>query len=256
MRPLLIGVSARIYMPGTPGINVSGIWTKNLHYLEQSVAHWVLSGHAMAVMIPAVTKGSIVTRSDLDLDDYANTLDGLVLQGGNDVAPETYGETPLHPDWAGDRVRDRYEIELIDAFVRRRQAGVRHLPRPAIAQRDRSAARCCQDIATQRPASRAHRDGSAFERHFHGIELVQASRLAQLYPGVPRPQSTRIHHQAIKDLAPGFAVEACCPDDGMIEAVRRAGRFATWPRVQWHPEFHIRGDPDEASTTRRCCATS
>jgi putative glutamine amidotransferase len=97
-RPLLIGVSARIYMPGTAGINVSGIWTKNLHYLEQSVAHWVLSGHAMAVMIPAVTKDSIVTRSDLDLDDYAHTLDGLVLQGGNDVAPETYGETPLHPD--------------------------------------------------------------------------------------------------------------------------------------------------------------
>ena len=101
-RPLLIGVSARIYTPGTPGIHVSGIWTKNIHYLEQSVAHWVLSGHAMAVMIPAVTRDSIVTRSDLDLDDYAHTLDGLVLQGGNDVAPETYGESPLHPDWAGD----------------------------------------------------------------------------------------------------------------------------------------------------------
>jgi len=66
-RPLLIGVSARIYTPGTPGIQISGIWTKNIHYLEQSVAHWVLSGHAMAVMIPAVTKDSIVTRSDLDL---------------------------------------------------------------------------------------------------------------------------------------------------------------------------------------------
>ena len=64
-RPLLIGVSARIYTPGTAGINVSGIWAKNLHYLEQSVAHWVLSGHAMAVMIPAVTKDSIVTRSDI-----------------------------------------------------------------------------------------------------------------------------------------------------------------------------------------------
>ena len=85
--PLLIGVSARIHHPEGPARNLGGVYTKTLHYLEQSVAHWVLSGHAMAVMIPAVTRDSIVTRSDLDLDDYAATLDGLVLQGGNDVAP-------------------------------------------------------------------------------------------------------------------------------------------------------------------------
>ena len=239
--PLLIGVSARIYTPGTPGINVSGIWTKNIHYLEQSVAHWVLSGHAMAVMIPAVTKGSIVTRSDLDLDDYADTLDGLVLQGGNDVAPETYGETPLHPDWAGDRVRDRYEIELIDAFVRAGKP-VFGICRGLQLLNVMFGGTLLQDIATQRPRSRAHRDGSAFERHFHGIELVKGSRLAQLYPGVRRATVNSLHHQAIKDLAPGFAVEACCPDDGMIEAVRRAGPSYV-AAVQWHPEFHIPGDP-------------
>ena len=62
-KPLLIGVSARIYYPGTHGA-LPGVFTKTLHYLEQSVAHWVLSGHAMAVMVPAVTKDSIVLRSD------------------------------------------------------------------------------------------------------------------------------------------------------------------------------------------------
>ena len=30
------------------------------------------------------------------------------------------------------------------------------------------------------------------------------------------------HHQGIKDLAPGFAVEARCPEDGSIEAIRRS----------------------------------
>ena len=106
---LLIGVSARIYYPGSAGMPLAGVWTKTLHYLEQSVAHWVLSGGAMAVMVPAVDATSIVKRSDLDLHDYAAALDGLVLQGGNDVAPESYGEQPLHADWHGDRVRDRYE---------------------------------------------------------------------------------------------------------------------------------------------------
>ena len=46
-----------------------------------------------------------------------------------------------------------------------------------------------------------------------------------------------IHHQSIKDLAPGFAVEARCPDDGVIEAIRHTGD-AWVAAVQWHPEFH------------------
>ena len=51
---LLIGVSARIYYPGADGMPRAGVWTKTLHYLEQSVAHWLLAGGAMAVMVPAV----------------------------------------------------------------------------------------------------------------------------------------------------------------------------------------------------------
>ena len=240
-RPLLIGVSARIYYPGTPGVNVGGVFTKTLHYLEQSVAHWVLSGHAMAVMIPAVTRDSIVTRSDLHLGDYANALDGLVLQGGNDVAPESYNESPLHPDWGGDRVRDRYEIELIDAFVKAGKP-VFGVCRGLQLLNVMFGGTLLQDIATQRPEARAHRELGSYERHFHDIEIVPGTRLAQLYPGLQRATANSIHHQAIKDVASDFVVEARCPDDGTIEAIRRRGEGYV-AAVQWHPEFHAPGDP-------------
>jgi putative glutamine amidotransferase len=240
-RPLLIGVSARIYHPGTPGINVGGVFTKTLHYLEQSVAHWMLSGHAMAVMIPAVTADSIVTRTDLNLDDYAAALDGLVLQGGSDVAPESYGETALHGDWQGDRVRDRYEIELIDAFVRAGKP-VFGICRGLQLLNVMHGGTLLQDIPTQRPEARAHREPDRYERHFHEVEFVPGTRLAQLYPGMSRATANSIHHQAIKDLAPGFVVEARCPEDGMIEAVRRRGPGYV-AAVQWHPEFHDLADP-------------
>lgn len=238
--PLLIGVSARIYTPGTPGINVSGVWTKTLHYLEQSVAHWVLSGGAMAVMIPAVTKDSIVTRSDLNLHDYAEALDGLLLQGGNDVAPQSYGEEPLQPDWAGDPVRDRYETELVNAFV---QAGkpVFGICRGLQLLNVMFGGSLLQDIHTQRPASRAHRDASIYERHVHAVEVLPGTRLAELYPGTARASVNSIHHQGINRLAPGFVVEARCPDDGMVEAVRWQGPSFV-AGVQWHPEFHDPAD--------------
>jgi len=238
--PLLIGVSARIYTPGTHGINVSGVWTKTLHYLEQSVAHWVLSGGAMAVMIPAVTKDSIVTRSDLNLHDYAEALDGLLLQGGNDVAPQSYGEEPLDPAWAGDPVRDRYETELVNAFV---QAGkpVFGICRGLQLLNVMFGGTLLQDIHTQRPASHAHRDASIYERHVHAVEVLPGTRLAELYPGTQRARVNSIHHQGIKDLAPGFVVEARCPEDGIVEAVRWLGPSFI-AGVQWHPEFHDPAD--------------
>ncbi|NRF69056.1 gamma-glutamyl-gamma-aminobutyrate hydrolase family protein [Aquincola sp. S2] len=238
-RPLLIGVSARIYYPGTPGILVSGVWTKTLHYLEQSVAHWLLAGGAIPVMVPAVDRDSLVKRSDIDLPHYAQALDGLVLQGGNDVAPESYGETALAPDWSGDRVRDRYEMALIQAFV---DAGkpVFGICRGLQLLNVNFGGTLLQDIATQRPQSQSHRDGSKYERHFHSVEFVPGSVLAALYPD-RRATINSIHHQGIKDLAPGFTVEAHCPEDGMIEAIRREGPGYV-AGVQWHPEFH---DPDD-----------
>jgi putative glutamine amidotransferase len=243
-KPLLIGVSARIYYPGSQG-PLPGVFTKTLHYLEQSVAHWVLSGHAMAVMIPAVTKGSIVQRSDLDLHDYAQALDGLVLQGGNDVAPECYGEQALHPDWAGDAIRDRYEIELIDAFI---QAGkpVFGVCRGLQLINVMFGGTLWQDIATQVPGARAHRELGKYEQHYHAIEIEPGTRLAALYPGTRRAVANSIHHQSIKAVAPGFIVEARCPEDGTVEAIRRdpaaaAGYVAA---VQWHPEFHVPGSAD------------
>ncbi|MDE2566209.1 MAG: type 1 glutamine amidotransferase [Burkholderiales bacterium] len=239
--PLLIGVSARLYTPGAAGMPAQGVWSKTLHYLEQSVAWWLLGGGALPVMVPAVDATSIVQRSDIALHDYAAALDGLVLQGGNDVAPQSYGEAPLHPDWQGDRVRDRYEIELIRAFVAAGKPlfGIcRGLQLLNVAY----GGTLWQDLPTQRPQSLEHRVSGRDEQHQHAIEFVPGTRLAALYPGRSGSHTNSIHHQGIKDLAPGFVVEARCAGDGLIEAVRGPGP-GYLAAVQWHPEFHAPGDP-------------
>lgn len=247
-RPLLIGASARIYHPGAAGHPASGVWTKTLHYLEQGIAHWLLGGGAVPVMVPAVDAESIVQRSEIDLADYAEALDGLVLQGGNDVAPESYGETPLHPDWHGDRVRDRYERDLIQAFV---DAGkpVFGICRGLQLLNVHFGGTLLQDLETQRlETARAagvtvrHLMPGRYEHHHHAVEFVPGTRLASLFPGVACITTNSIHHQGIKDLAPDFIVEARCADDGLVEAIRwRGPGFVAG--VQWHPEFHQPGHP-------------
>ena len=113
-RTLKIGISARVFYPEPKSV---GIYTKTLQYLEESVAHWVMSRDVLVFMVPLVDKDGLIHRSNIRLSDYAKHLDGLVLQGGADIAPESYGETALNPEWAGDRVRDVYEMELLHEFV-------------------------------------------------------------------------------------------------------------------------------------------
>jgi putative glutamine amidotransferase len=94
-----------------------------------------------------------------------------------------------------------------------------------------------QDISTQRPEARVHRDGEAYDRLFHDVQLVPGSRLETLLNQSSSRKVNSIHHQGIKDLAPCFVAEALCSEDGTIEAIRHSGD-AWVAAVQWHPEFH------------------
>ena len=231
---LKIGISACFFHadPNRP------IFTgKTLQYVEQSIAHWVMSSGALAVMIPS--PAGETQRGDVTLDHYAQWLDGLVLEGGSDVSPGSYGETLLQEKWNGDRVRDEYEKALVAAFgyAGKPVLGVcRGLQLLNVA----FGGTLYQDIATQCPDALVHRDAAIYDRNFHNIDFVPGSQLAALYPALPSAKVNSVHHQAIKDLAPGFEIEARCSEDGVIEAIRRsdgAGKSYV-AAVQWHPEFH------------------
>ncbi len=207
---------------------------KTLHYIEQSFAHWIMAQGAMPVMIPSPEGDT--ARGDVRVDDYAQWLDGLVLHGGADVWPGSYGEAPLQERWSGDRVRDEYEMALIKAFVAAGKPvfGVcRGLQLINVA----FGGTLLQDIGTQRPEAVAHRDADLYDLNFHQVQVVPDTRLESLLAGTGSHKINSVHHQAIKDLAPNFVVEARCPDDGMVEAIRYCGP-AYVAAVQWHPEYH------------------
>jgi putative glutamine amidotransferase len=233
---LKIGISA-CFMHADPARALFA--GKTLQYVEQSIAHWVMSTGALAVMVPSPTGAT--QRGDVTLDHYAQWLDGLVLHGGADVSPLSYGEQPLQERWSGDRVRDEYEIALVAAFERQGKPvfGVcRGLQLMNVAY----GGTLYQDIATQVPKALTHRDAAVYDRNFHSVEIVPGSQLSSLYPDAHRVTVNSIHHQAIKDLAPGFDVEAVSNEDGLVEAIRRRDRAKPYlAAVQWHPEFHLPG---------------
>jgi putative glutamine amidotransferase len=88
-----------------------------------------------------------------------------------------------------------------------------------------------------KPQARAHRSHELYDENFHAVTFVPGTRLAQLYPGAAQVTVNSVHHQGINRLAENFVVEAVCPDDDVIEAVRWRGPSYV-AAVQWHPEFH------------------
>jgi len=213
---------------------------KTLQYVEQSIAHWLMSAGALVVMVPCPTGET--ARGDVSLAHYAEWLDGVVMHGGADVWPGSYGEEPLREAWVGDRIRDLYDLAVVEAFA---QAGkpifgvCRGLQLINVA----FGGSLYQDIETQHEGALRHRDADTYDLNFHDIEIVPGTRLSRLYPGLQHSRVNSIHHQGIRRLADGFTVEAWSRPDGVPEAIRRTGGPVRGyiAATQWHPEFHRQG---------------
>jgi putative glutamine amidotransferase len=239
-QPLKIGLSPRFLHTVPAELGFKG---KKLQYLEQSIAHWLMTADALVFMLPSIEGGGLIRRGNIRIADYVAELDGVVLQGGADVSPLTYGETPIKPEWQGDRIRDMYEVDLLQEFV---SAGkpVLGICRGLQLINVAFGGTLYQDIASQRTGTLMHHHNpTAFDQHFHRIAFVPGSGLAKLYPNVGNVRVNSIHHQAVKALGKDLSIEALAVPDDIIEAIRWQG--ASYVRgVQWHPEFHDPSDPE------------
>lgn len=157
---------------------------------------------------------------------YEDRFDGLILCGGVDVHPSYYGE-PIDGTRTIDPQRDSAEMELVRAFL---AAG-----KPIF-----GICRGCQllniyfggTLVQHLPTYEGHTVETDGVYIPHGATAEPGSLLAEVY-GTEFTVNSH-HHQAVKDLAPGFRVTMRSADDGVVEAIEHE----TLPifAVQWHPE--------------------
>lgn len=169
-------------------------------------------------------------------------LDGLLLPGGIDVEPKRYGEAP-HPKLEKvDGDLDALEFDALE-YAKNHGLPVLGICRGHQILNVYYGGSLYQDIPSQcESAIRvSHRfpEGSA-ERREHEITVVPGSILRELW-NTDRLTVNTYHHQAVKEVAPGFAV-AARSDDGIIEAIeRKEGVFVLG--VQFHPEKMLQDEP-------------
>lgn len=216
---------------------------KTLLYVEQSMLQWVLEAGVLAYPVPPVSG----TVTGLSLTEIVADLDGLVLHGGADVCPRSYGEEPLRSEWEGDAVRDAYEIALVHAF-RAADKPVLGICRGIQVLNVALGGTLHQDLTTQLDTPVHHRDAGLYDRNRHAIDVVEGTLLAKLVGRSGRHLVNSVHHQAVRVLAPGTVVEATSELDGVVEALRVHDGGPWAYGVQWHPEFYGSDDADLLDT--------
>mgnify|MGYP003966156251 FL=1 len=171
---------------------------------------------------------------DDQLDGIFPLLDGLLLTGGGDIDPQSYGVQTQSQLMLVDRDRDRVEIQITHKAL---DVG---LPFLGICRGHQLinvalGGTLYTDIADEIPNALQHRFSGKWPRDHlaHSVKIDSHSRLAQIL-GADQVEVNSIHHQAIRDLAPGLVETAHAPD-GIIEGTILPGQ-SFGITVQWHPE--------------------
>ena len=164
--------------------------------------------------------------------DVLSGVAGLVITGGEDVAPDRYDEAP-HPTVQAHEGRDESEIALILEAQRRR------LPTLAICRGIQVVnvalgGSLVQDIPSQCPNALDHDPGGNRDARVHEVQVDPESRLARAL-GAERLMTNSFHHQALARVASALCVTARATD-GIIEGTESADAEWWMLAVQWHPE--------------------
>jgi putative glutamine amidotransferase len=195
--------------------------------LQQSYIRAIMQARGVPVLIPSM----IATDG---WEEVYSRLDGIVFSGGGDIALEHFIGDP-HPRIDDiEPERDAVELQMIQAAA---SDGKPFL----------GICRGCQvlnvalggtlytHIPDQLPGALDHSyPGNKRTVLVHEVKIEEGTHIAEIY-GEPIIKVNSLHHQGLKDIAPGLRVAGQAPD-GLVEAIELP-EHPFGLAVQWHPEW-------------------
>ena len=165
--------------------------------------------------------------SEEDADQIYEAFDGLILSGGADINAEFLGEPAHEKSFPATRERDITEMLLAKRFMKGEK------PILAICRGEQilnvvMGGKHDQHIFDRPEVEIEHQNGETR----HPVDVVPGTHLAEIFGGAATLTVNSTHHQAVKELADVFTLNAMSPD-GVIEGYELGDRVLA---TQWHPE--------------------
>jgi putative glutamine amidotransferase len=189
--------------------------------------------------------GDVVDLAGADAE--TRDLDGLILTGGIDIDPESYGAIPHEKVTSWNSERDAFELTVLGRALER------DIPVLAICRGHQLLnvafrGALLQHIETGEHVAHLKTEGRP--SRWHTVDVFEESTLAGLM-GAGKHEVNSRHHQAVtkQSLAQGLQAVALS-HDGLVEGVEsQAHRWVLG--VQWHPERLEPDHPAFAPMSRR-----
>lgn len=180
------------------------------------------------------------------IDSVLDSIDGLVLSGGPDIDPSTYGQPPHEKLGPTELATDNFELALA------RAADARGLPILAICRgmqvlnvaRGGTLHQHIPDVFGEKALS--HRQSELGHHPSHEVEVEPGTLLARTLGGA-HAEVNSFHHQSVEQLGSGLRVNARSTE-GIVEGIEALDRDYVLG-VQWHAESLTNRDEHEALFT-------
>jgi putative glutamine amidotransferase len=203
------------------------VWDQQVMLLPRSYIDAVQQAGGLAIMLPPDR------RLVEDPDEVLQLLDALVLAGGADIDPGSYGEQ-AHAQTVGTvPERDRFEIALTAAAIER-DLPVLGICRGMQLINVARGGTLLQHLPERFGHHEHRRVVGSFDGADHDVQLF-AGTLAVRVVGEARHATKSHHHQGVDRLGEGLAVSGISALDGLPEAIELPDRQFVLG-VQWHPE--------------------
>lgn len=172
--------------------------------------------------------------------------DGILMTGGHDVSPKLYHEEPMETLVECCGKRDEMEKIVLEKALEE-DVPVLGICRGIQFINAALGGTLYQDIPLQHPSGVDHHQKAPYDIPAHIVTIVKGSPLHKCLSITQLPVNS-LHHQAVRELAPGLEAMACSPD-GLVEAAFMPGKRFLWA-VQWHPEFSYKSDVNSRKILR------
>ena len=171
-------------------------------------------------------------EDEQDLEQVVDRLDGVVMIGGADLDPRRDGWM-LHPTVRLQEPRREVFDRMLVRLVSERRLPIFGIGAGMQLLNVSQGGNLMLHIPEDMPTALPHKDPLDPD-HRHTLELVSGSLMDRVY-GEGELRVNSMHHMAVDEVAPGFAITARCPD-GVVEAIEST--MSDWFALgtQFHPE--------------------